>query len=289
VTIDTSRLLPGTPKRISAISLQPQHHEPLKSSQTGVRPRISAFIIAQDEAEFIARCLESLRGLVDEILVIDGGSSDGTQTLATQHGARVIENAWPGFAEQKNFALSQCQHDWVLTLDADEEVSPELRQELEATYAQLDQLWAAENVGAWAMPRRVQYEGQWIHHGDWNPDYVTRLFRHEGAAYGGGLVHERIEHAGATRRLTSPLFHYTYRDRTDHLARIEKYSTLWARSKRSEGKHCGPVAPYARAVWRFLRGLVLKRGALDGKLGWRIAAFGAYEVFLKYQKLRALR
>jgi glycosyltransferase involved in cell wall biosynthesis len=259
----------------------------LKTNQQDIAsPLISAFVIAQDEEEFIARCLQSLRGLADEIVVVDGGSEDKTIEIAAAYGARVIRNAWPGFVEQKNYALDQCSHDWVLTLDADEEISPALRTELESIRSRLRSCWERDHIGGWAIPRRVFYEGRWIRHGDWNPDYVTRLFRRAGARYGGGLVHERIEHEGEIRRLNAPLYHYTYRDRADHLARIEKYSTLWAHSKRSEGKSCSALVPYGRALWRFLRGLILKRGVLDGRIGWRIAALSAYEVFLKYRKLR---
>jgi glycosyltransferase involved in cell wall biosynthesis len=248
---------------------------------------ISVFVIAQNEAENIARCLQSVHDLSDDILVIDGGSEDGTQDIARNCGAKVIEHSWEGFAAQKNFALSQCGHDWVLTLDADEELSDTLRAELRKLLFQLPELWARENVGGWAMPRRVCYEGRWIRHGDWNPDYVVRLFRREGARYE-GVVHESVFIEGQTRRLTGLIHHYSYRDSADHLARLEKYSTLWAQGKAAQGKRASVAAAAVRAAWRFVRGYILKAGFLDGKLGLRIAVLGARETWLKYRKLQLL-
>lgn len=248
---------------------------------------LSIFVIAQNEAANIARCLNSVRGLSEDVLVVDGGSTDATREIARDCGARVVEHLWKGFADQKNFALQQCRHDWVLTLDADEELSPELYVELEKLRFRLPELWVRDRVGAWAMPRRVRYEGRWICHGDWNPDFVVRLFRREGTSYE-GVVHESVRHEGETRRLKNLIFHYSYRDLEDHLARLEKYSTLWAQSKVAQGKRVGALAPSLRALWRFLRGYLLKAGFLDGKLGLRIALLGASETRLKYQKLRDL-
>ena len=248
---------------------------------------ISVFIIAQNEADNIGRCLASLEGVSDSVFVIDGGSTDNTRDIAESTGAVVIEHAWEGFAAQKNFALTQCHHDWVLTLDADEELSEALRAEIMDIRIQLAELWVRDHVGGWAMPRRVCYEGQWIKHGDWNPDFVVRLFRREGARYE-GAVHESIHCEGEKRSLTHLIHHYSYRDRADHLARLEKYSTLWAQSKSAQGKSAGVLAPGVRAGWRFVRGFLLKTGFLDGKLGFRIAALGARETWLKYQKLRVL-
>jgi glycosyltransferase involved in cell wall biosynthesis len=249
---------------------------------------ISVFVIAQNEAENIARCLESVRTLSDDIVVIDGGSTDDTPQIAEELGARVITNAWPGFAAQKNFALEHCRHDWVLTLDSDEELSPNLRDEIAALQPKLNELWVREKIGAWAVPRRVCYEGQWIKHGDWNPDFGVRLFRRDGARYD-GVVHESLHHAGTVRRLTQLLWHYSYRDRADHLARLGKYSTLWAQAQSERGKRASALSPFLRAAWRFGRGYILKGGFLDGALGLRIARYSAWETKEKYRKLRELQ
>lgn len=248
---------------------------------------ISVFIIAQNEAENIGRCLRSVGAVSDDIVVIDGGSTDATCEIARENGARVIEHAWEGFAAQKNFALTQCRHNWVLTLDADEELSVELIEEIKDASFLLAELWVQKRIGGWMMPRRVCYEGRWIKHGDWNPDLVMRLFRREGASYE-GLVHESVHVEGVTARFQHLIHHYSYRDRADHLDRIEKYSTLWAQGKAAAGKRAGALAPLLRAAWRFARGYLLKAGFLDGGLGFRIAVLGARETRLKYEKLRNL-
>jgi glycosyltransferase involved in cell wall biosynthesis len=247
--------------------------------------KISAFIITLNEEENLARCLESLRGWTDEIVVVDSHSSDATREIAAKFGARVFERDWPGFVEQKNFALEQCTNDWVFSIDADEEVSPELRAEIEDLKPKLEK----QNLVAYLTPRMVWYEGRWIRHGDWYPDYVPRLFYKPVARFAGGAVHERVEYSGAAQKLQHPLFHYTYKNAADHRARIEKYAQLWARSQFEEGRRTGAFSPVLRASFRFVRAAILKRGFLDGALGWRIAALSAYEVFLKYKTLRRLQ
>jgi glycosyltransferase involved in cell wall biosynthesis len=251
--------------------------------------KLSAFIITLNEAENIERCLHSLQGLVDEIVVVDSGSDDGTREIAVALGAKVLQLPWQGFVGQKNFALQQCTHDWVFSIDADEEVSPQLRAEIETLKPQLVVRSEKQNLVAYAVPRRVWYRGRWIRHGDWNPDYVTRLFLRARGQFAGGEVHELVQIEGKTQRLQGLLWHYTYRDEADHLERLEKYSTLWARSKFRDGKRAGVLSPYVRSAVRWVRALLLKRGFLDGHLGWRIAQLSAREVFLKYSKLRRLQ
>ena len=251
--------------------------------------RISAFIIALNEEENLARCLLSLQGWTDEIVLVDARSADATRDVAEKFGARVFVRDWPGFVAQKNFALEQCAHNWVFSIDADEEVSPELRAELEALRPQLEERRARENIVAYLIPRLVRYEGRWIRHGDWYPDYVPRLFYKPDARFAGGAVHERVEYSGASAKLRYPLFHYTYRDAADHRARIEKYVALWAQSQLENGRRAGAFSPCVRAAVRFVRAYVLKRGFLDGVLGWRIACLSAREVFLKYRTLRRLQ
>ncbi|MEO6907365.1 MAG: glycosyltransferase family 2 protein [Abditibacteriaceae bacterium] len=249
---------------------------------------ISFYIITYNEATNIERCLKSTIGLVDETIIVDSGSTDATCEIARNYGAKVLLHAWEGYVAQRNFALSQCSHEWVLMLDADEELSPELRLELETLKPQLKVLLERGKV-AFAMTRRVFYRGQWIMYGDWVPDYVTRLFRRDNAHYTGGLVHESVKIDGKTSRLLSPIFHYTYCDRADHLARIEKYSTLWAESQTQQGRQVSAAAPLLRGGTRFIRSAFFKRGILQGALGWDIARLAAYEVWLKYHKLYALQ
>lgn len=251
-------------------------------------PPISLYVITFNEAANIERCLKSTFGLVDEVVVIDSGSTDITCKIARDCGAKVLSHHWEGYVSQRNFALSQCSYNWILALDADEEISPELALELKTLKPRLKVL-LEQGTSAFAMPRRVFYRGQWIMYGDWVPDYVTRLFYRDAAHYEGGLVHESVQIDGMTTRLRAPLFHYTYRDRADHLARIEKYSTLWAQSQAMQGRRIGALAPSLRAAVRFFRAAFLKRGMLQGILGWDIACLSAYEVWLKYHKLRLLQ
>lgn len=248
----------------------------------------SLYIITHNEAANIERCLKSTFGIVDEVIIIDSGSTDATCEIARNYGAKVLLHPWEGYVAQRNFALSQCSQDWVLTLDADEELSPELVEELQSLKSQLKILLEQGTV-AYAMPRRVFYRGQWIVHGDWVPDYVTRLFRRDKAQYTGGMVHESAQIDGKTVRLSAPIFHYTYRDRADHLARIEKYSSLWAQSQLMQGRKVTAAAPLLRGVTRFIRSAFFKKGILQGALGWDIARLGAYEVWLKYHKLYDLQ
>ena len=250
--------------------------------------KLSAAIITLNEEENIERCLRSLAGWIDDVVVIDSNSRDRTRELAEAMGTRVVVHDWEGFVGQKNFALAQCRHDWAFSIDADEEVSPELRREIEALLPGLDERGARDNVWAYAVPRRVFYNGRWIMHGDWYPDYVTRLVYRPKAHFEGGAVHERLEHEGRYLKLKSPLFHYTYKDEADHRQRIEKYSALWARGKYDSGARASALSPYLRSAFRFFRAIVLKRGLLDGPTGWRVATLCSREVYLKYRKLREL-
>lgn len=248
--------------------------------------RISAVLITLNEEENLPRCLASVRGLTDEILVVDSGSTDGTKAIAEEFGARVVHHDWAGYVGQKNFALSQAAYPWVLSLDADEEISPALRAgiELVQQIENSDQLPAGYEVS-----RLVYYLGQWVYHGDWFPDVLVRLFQKDQARFEGGHVHERLVMEGPIERLPGYLHHYTYRDRNDRKRRIAHYAQLWAKSAAEAGKTAGPLAPATHAAARFLKGYLLKKGFLDGSLGFEIATGNAKEVWLKYQALRQLK
>jgi glycosyltransferase involved in cell wall biosynthesis len=245
---------------------------------------ISCCLITLNEESNLARCLASCAGLADEIVVVDSGSADRTEAIARGAGARWLHQDWLGFVAQKNLAITQASHSWVLSLDADEELSPELRAELGALRAAT----AEPDCAGFSMPRCVCYEGRWIRHGDWYPDRLVRLFRRDRARFAGERVHERLELDGPVRALSGELRHYSFKDAADHRARIGQYARLWAESRAEGGGGAGPLAPCAHAAFRWLRGYVLRRGFLDGRQGWRIAAFCAQETFLKYRMLRAL-
>ena len=246
--------------------------------------KISCCLITLNEAENLTRCLRSCADLVDEIVILDSGSSDATGRIAAEFRARLEHQDWLGYVGQKNKVLSLAANEWVLSLDADEELSPELREEIRA----LKRAESADGVAGFSMPRCVLYEGRWIRHGDWYPDRLTRLFRKSQGRFAGGKVHERLEISGRVEHLRGELHHHSFRDAADHWARCKKYARLWAETQHELGQTAGPLAPYGHAVFRWLRGYVFKRGFLDGAQGWRIAVFCAREAFLKYQLLRAL-
>jgi glycosyltransferase involved in cell wall biosynthesis len=245
--------------------------------------RISACLIACNEEENLPRCLASIAPVVDEIVVVDSGSTDRTREIAAKDfGARVLERPWEGFVAQKNFALAQATHPWVLSIDGDEELSPGLQ----ARMVLLRRFPRARPPAGYAFSRVVCYQGQWIWHGDWYPDILVRLFQRDRARFAGARVHERLELDGCAELLSGHLHHFTYRDRDDRSRRIERYARLWAESARERGRRSWPWSPPLHAAARFIRGYVLRCGWLDGPLGWEIAAGNAREAWLKYRFLR---
>jgi glycosyltransferase involved in cell wall biosynthesis len=247
--------------------------------------KVSFCLITLNEESNLPRCLRSCVDLADEIVVLDSGSTDGTEQVAREFGARWEHQEWLGYVGQKNRALALAQHEWVFSLDADEELSPPLREEVHA----LKRSKIESAVGGFSVPRCVFYQGRWIRHGDWYPDRLVRLFRRGYARFVGGKVHERLEVSGQTERLRGELYHYTFRDVADHRARSERYVRLWAESQHEAGRTASAMAPYLHAAFRWLRGYVLRRGFLDGAQGLRIALFSARETFAKYRLLREMQ
>jgi len=245
---------------------------------------ISFCLITLNEEENLPRCLSSCANLADEIVVLDSGSTDGTRKIARQFGARVEHQDWLGYVGQKNKVLSLARHPWAFSLDADEELSPELRDEIRL----LRRIEPAGDRSGFSLPRCVFYDGKWIRHGDWYPDRLVRLFRRARAKFAGGKVHERLEVDGRIVALHGELHHYSYKDAADHWARCQHYARLWAETQHEAGQRTNAMAPYLHAASRWLRGYVLRRGFVDGKQGWRIAGFCAREVFLKYRLLREM-
>ncbi|MDZ4788232.1 MAG: glycosyltransferase family 2 protein [Blastochloris sp.] len=247
--------------------------------------KISACIITKNEESNLPRCLKSIQGLVDEIIIVDSGSTDRTPFIATDFNARFIRQEWQGYVGQKNFALTKASYNWVLSIDADEELSPDLQQQLKALHdSPLDPI-----ISGFQVCRVVFYQGQWIRFGDWYPDQLVRFFDKRKASFAGGKVHERLEVTGPLQPLTGELYHYTYKDLADQQARIQLYSTLWAETAKAEGKSANALDPYTHAAWRLFRSLFLKGSIKGGALGWQIARLNAYEVFLKYKKLSQMK
>ena len=246
--------------------------------------KISVCVITLNEEQNLRRCLESCVSLADEILVLDSGSTDSTEAIAHEFGARWEVRKWPGYMQQKNNVIQMASYDWVLSLDADEAVSSDLR----AVLKRLKEEGDSAEAGGYSMKRCVFYEDRWIRHGDWYPDRLVRLFRREGANFVGGRVHERLELAGKVIELNGDIEHHSFADSKDHWARCQKYAWLWAEDARDSGKHGWPLEPLLHGVFRWLRGYVFRGGFLDGQQGWRIAVLNAREVYLKYRLLRLL-
>ena len=243
---------------------------------------ISACIITFNEADRIERCLTAV-SFCDEMIVVDSHSSDGTREIAARLGARVIERDWPGYRSQKQFATDSARHEWVLCVDADEWVTPQLRAEILALKAR-----GFPGVDAYSVPRLTMYFGGPLRHGNAWPDRKLRLYRRSAARWVGYEVHEKIAVAGVVGRLHAHLEHDAYRSLDEHLASADRYARLMAEEMHREGRRCTLAAAFLHPWWRFFRGLLIKRGVLDGWRGWLFHCVEAGYVQRKYLRLWAL-
>jgi glycosyltransferase involved in cell wall biosynthesis len=247
------------------------------------RPPLSACIIAMDEEDRLGACLASL-AFCDEIVVVDSHSSDGTRELAAARGARVIERDWPGHVAQKEFAIRAARHDWVLCVDADERLSPELAREITA----LRDAGFPGQAG-WRFPRLSRYLGAWVRRGTWYPDHQLRLFDRRRGRWGGHNPHDRVELEGSVGTLAGDLLHEPYRDLAEHLQTIDRYTTTMAEGMRDRGRRASWIDLVLRPPVRFLRFYVLRGGFLLGWRGLVLAYLAAHYVRLKYVKLLVLQ
>ena len=243
--------------------------------------RLTATLITLNEEQNLPRILASLGDLADEIVVVDSGSTDCACEIARRHGARVVTRAWTDYADQKNFAASQATSDWILALDADEELSPELRESLRA--------WKKQTPGkaAYEFARRASYLGRWIRHSGWYPDRQARLYRRDVARFA-GIVHESLEVRGPVGRLDGDLYHYTAGTFAEHAGKVNRYTALAAEQLFAAGRRRWLPGMLLAPPWTFLQKLILQGGLLDGYRGFLIAWMAARYVFLKYRKLGAL-
>lgn len=240
---------------------------------------LSAVLITKDEERRLPAALESL-AFCDEIVVVDCGSKDRTREQAARAGASVVLNApFPGFVAQRNFAAERARHDWVLFLDADERVTPALRNELEALRR------AGLAHAGYRMPRVCFYLGRWIRATDWYPDWQLRLFDRRRGRWRGGQVHESVAVDGSVGRLRAPLEHRPYADVAEHLRRIDAYTTLWARQAHDAGRRTSAFEMAGASAWAFLRNYLLKGGLRLGTVGLTVSALNAYYTFAKLAKL----
>jgi glycosyltransferase involved in cell wall biosynthesis len=242
---------------------------------------LSIIIITKNESAHIASCLESV-SWADEIIVVDSGSQDNTVEICRKYTDNVFITDWPGFGIQKQRALDKAQGDWVLSIDADEIVSSELRTEIENAIQQ-------EQFNGYVIPRLSSYCGKQIRHGGWWPDYVLRLFRRKAGHFTESCVHERIELQGEIGKLTSPLLHDAFVNLDEVLQKVNCYSTLGAQMLHQNGVRSTMTKAIFKAIWTFIRTYWLKAAFLDGRQGLMLAISNAEGSYYKYVKLLELQ
>jgi glycosyltransferase involved in cell wall biosynthesis len=249
-----------------------------------VRAPLSVVILAKNERDRLPGALDSV-AFADEVVVADTGSTDGTLDVARLAGARVVSIGWEGFVGSRNRALLEARHDWVLVLDADERVTPDLKDEIFAALEKDDPALAA-----YRMPRLSHFLGRPVRHGTWYPDYKLRLGRRSrGLRAEGGRVHETLAVDGTVGRLASPLVHHPYRDLSDALRKASRYAQLGAEDRFDRGSRGSASGLFGRPAFEFFRFLVLKRGFLDGAVGWSVAFLHASSYFLRAAYLLELQ
>ena len=243
--------------------------------------RLSVCIVAQNEQENLPRLLHSVQPIAEEIVVVDGGSTDRTSEIARQAGAKVFVRPFTDHADQKNYAASLASSDWIFLLDADEELSEDLRKSV--------QDWKSETpaFAVYEMARLTWYLGAWIRHSRWYPDWQRRIYRRDQARFS-GVIHSALRFDGAVGRLRGDLLHYTIRTFPEHEAKLEKYTTAVAKEMFDQGRRQWRFAMWLAAPWSWFHHFVLGAGFLDGRRGALIASMAARGVRLKFRKLGKL-
>ena len=244
--------------------------------------KLSVIIITKNEADNIRACIASV-AWADEIVVVDSGSTDATVAICRELTPHVYSHEWPGFGAQKNRALAYATGDWVLSLDADERVTPELRAAIEAVLAQ-----PRDAYDAYEISRLSGYCGRFMRHSGWHPDHVLRLFRRGNARFSDDLVHERLLAAGKTGRLDGELLHYAFDDAEEVLRKMNQYSTAGAQMMRQRGRQATLGGAVLRGLWSFVRTYFLRGGFLDGREGFMLAVSNAEGTYYRYLKLMLL-
>jgi glycosyltransferase involved in cell wall biosynthesis len=241
-------------------------------------PKLTVTVITRNEAANIAAALESVRW-ADEIIVVDAESTDETVAIARRYTDKVVVRPWPGYVAQKNFAATAASHDWILSLDADERVSPALAREIGAL------LEGQPTAAGYRIPRVTFHFGRWIRSTDWYPDFQLRLYDRRRGQWTGRHVHESVRVEGPRARLRGEIQHYAYRDIAHHVQTIDRYTTLAARQMFEDGRRASWVDILVTPRLTFFRNYVLRGGFRDGTAGLVISVMNAYYVGLKFAKL----
>jgi (heptosyl)LPS beta-1,4-glucosyltransferase len=245
--------------------------------------KLSVIIITLNEERNIARAIHSVKEIADEVIVVDSFSTDDTKKICEDEGVKFVEKEWEGYAKTKNYANSLASHEWIFSLDADEEVDEILKQAI---------LSQKENgfTCLYVVNRLSNYCGKWIKHSTWYPDKKTRIFPKSKTTWSGEYVHEELEFTEQMKEveLAGHLNHYTYYDYVDHRQRADKYSILTAKKLNNKGKKASALKPYISAFGRFITMFILNLGFLDGWAGFKIAQISAQSNVVKYKELRRL-
>ncbi len=246
-------------------------------------PQISVVIITFNEEKNIARCLESVQELADEILVVDSFSTDATQAICEDYGARFMQHAFAGHIQQKNYALQQAKFDHVLSLDADEALCPKLAQAI----GQAKENWQGDG---YTMNRLTNYCGHWIHHCGWYPDTKLRLADRRKGSWGGTNPHDKLllEEGCSTSQLSGDILHYTFYTRQEHVAQVHAFTDIAAKAAHEKGRKANGLQVALYTAAKFFQGYVLQLGFLDGMAGFHVCRISAYASYLKYGKIRRL-
>jgi glycosyltransferase involved in cell wall biosynthesis len=243
--------------------------------------RLSACLITLNEEHNLGRALASLAGIADEVVLVDSGSTDNTAAIAREKGAVFFERAWTNYSEQKNFAAACARNDWILSMDADEELSSALQTSI------LDWKKREPQVNVYEMSRKTWYLGAWIRHSGWYPDFQRRLYRRDAAQFS-GIIHESLRFEGRPGRLNGDLLHYTVRSFAEHEQKVERYAALAAQQMYAAGERSWRSAVWFATPWSWFQNYFLRGGFLDGYRGALIAQMAARAVRIKYEKLGQL-
>ena len=242
---------------------------------------ISAVVITLNEEKRLEPALKSLEGVASEIVIVDAYSNDETLEIAKKYTKKIFQRKWTNFSDQKNFGNSKASYSWILSLDADERLSSELRREIKG-------LKEESRCSGYSMPRQVFYLGKWIRRSGWYPDRKIRLFRKDKARWEGEFVHEELVIEGEVEKLKGPIHHFTYRNIKDHLNRINSFSELGAKKLYAQKRKCRWYHLLFFPFFRFVKSYVWKGGFMDGFPGLVISALNGYAIFIRYAKLKEI-